>query len=382
MKYGKLILKNILRNKRRTLLTVSSMAVSLFLIVTLATIFTELTRGSSHANPLRLITRHAVSLVYNLPIAYSQRIESVPGVKFALPYNWFGGIYKDQRNFFANFAVDAKKLRPYLSEINMPDEQWDAFIRDRQGAIVGRKLVERFGFSVGQRITLKSPIYRVEPEMIIRGIYSGPPGTDEKTLMFHYEYFNEMAPAWHKDRVGTIGVMANTPEDVPRIAREVDSMFLNTDAPTKTENEREFAMSFETMMGGVKQFLYGIMLAITFSILLVMANTMAMNVRERTNEVGTLKALGFQRGAIAWIFVAEAILLSALGALLGVGGATLLFSLFDVSLYLPNFASFIPARETVIVTSAVALLVGIASVAYSAYRVSNLTIAEALRRVE
>ncbi|HEY3130814.1 MAG TPA: FtsX-like permease family protein, partial [Acidobacteriota bacterium] len=341
MKYGKLILKNIFRNKRRALLTASSMAVSLFLIVTLATIFTELTRGSSHANPLRLISRHAVSLVYSLPIAYSQRIESVPGVKFALPYDWFGGIYKDQRNFFANFAVDAKKLRPYLSEISMPDDQWDAFIRDRQGAIVGRKLVERFGFQVGQRITLKSVIYRIEPEMIIRGVYSGPPGTDEKTLMFHYQYFNEMAPPWHKDRVGTIGIMANTAEDVPRISKDVDSMFLNTDAPTKTENEREFAMSFETMMGGVKQFLYGIMLAITFSILLVMANTMAMNVRERTKEVGTLKALGFQRGAIAWMFVAEAILLSAVGATLGVGGATLLFNLVDVSLYLPNFASFI-----------------------------------------
>jgi putative ABC transport system permease protein len=382
VKYGKLILRNILRNKRRTFLTVSSLGVSLFLIVTLATIFTELTRGSSHANPLRLIARHAVSLVYSLPVAYVQRIESVPGVKFALPYSWFGGIYKDERNFFANFAIDAKKLRPYLPEINMSDEQWDAFIRDRQGAIVGRKLVERFGFHIGQRITLKSPIYRIEPEMIIRGIYSGEPGTDEKTLFFHTEYFNESLPAWQQNWIGTIGVMANAPEDVPRIARQVDSMFLNTDRPTKTENEREFAMSFETMMGGVKQFLYGIMLAITFSILLVMANTMAMNVRERTNEVGTLKALGFQRGAIAWMFVAEAILLSTVGALLGVGGATLLFSVFDVSLYLPNFGSFIPARETVILTSAVALLVGVASVSYSAYRVSKLTIVEALRRVE
>jgi putative ABC transport system permease protein len=292
MKYAKLIFKNILRNKLRTLLTVSSVVVSLFLIVSLATILTEFDRGADEASPLRLVSRHAVSLGFVLPMAHMQKIQTVPGVKDVMPFSWFGGIYIDERNFFANFAVDAKKLRDVVSEIKMPDADWQAFINDRQGAIVGRKLVLLHGFTPGQRITLKSPIYNQSVEFIIRGVYTG---SDEKTLYFHHEYINELVPDWAKDRVSTFSILANSAEDVPRVSQAIDSIFANTDAPTKTETEREFALSFQTMMGGVKQFLYGIIAAITFSLLLVMGNTMAMSVRERTREVGTLKAIGFPR---------------------------------------------------------------------------------------
>src|SRR5678809_750883 len=167
MKYAKLVLKNILRNKRRTLLTISSLVVSLFLIITLATILTEFERGSSESSPLRLISRHAVSLAFPMPMAHLQRIKTVPGVKEAMPFNWFGGIYIDERNFFANFAVDATKLREIMSELKMPDSEWQAFINDRQGAIVGQKLVTLHGFKPGQRITLKSPIYNQSLEFNI-----------------------------------------------------------------------------------------------------------------------------------------------------------------------------------------------------------------------
>jgi putative ABC transport system permease protein len=379
MKYNKLILKNILRNKRRTLLTVSSLAVSLFLVITLATILTEFSRGSEESNPLRLVTRHAMSLGSSIPMAYKDRIASVTGVKQVTTFQWFGGIYKDERNFFANFSVDAPILQSYLSEVKMPDADWQAFVADRQGAIVGEKLVKLYGFTPGQRITLKSPIYRIDLEFIVRGIYTGG---DAKTLFFHHEYFNEAAPAWAKDRVGTFGITANSAEDVPRIARAVDSMFINTDAPTKTESERDFAISFETMMGGVKQFMYGIMAAITFSILLVMGNTMAMSVRERTREVGTLKALGFQRKTIAWMFVGESLLLAVVGSVIGIGGAVLVFRSFDVSLYIPNLQSFVPETRTLAATFVVAVLVGAVSVMYSALRVSGITIAQALRSTE
>src|SRR5215217_4135276 len=155
MKFGKLILKNILRNKRRSMLTISSLVVSLFLIITLATIITEFTRGSKEANPLRLVTRHSVSLTFPLPIAYRERIAAIPGVKRVMPFSWFGGIYKDEKNFFANFAVDARKLREVVPEIKMSDADWNAFINDRQGAIVGRKLVVLYGFTPGQRVSLK-----------------------------------------------------------------------------------------------------------------------------------------------------------------------------------------------------------------------------------
>jgi putative ABC transport system permease protein len=379
MKYAKLIFKNILRNKRRTLLTISSLVVSLFLIITLATILTEFDRGSQEASPLRLVSRHAVSLGFVIPMAHLQKIKTVPGVKEAMPFSWFGGIYKDEKNFFANFAVDARKLRDVVTEVKMSDADWQSFINDRQGAIVGAKLVKLYGFTPGQRITLKSPIYNASVEFIIRGVYTG---SDEKTMYFHHDYLNELVPDWAKDKVSTFSILANTPEDVPRVAQAIDTMFANTDAPTKTESEREFALSFQTMMGGVKQFLYAIMAAITFSLLLVMGNTMAMTVRERTKEVGTLKAIGFQRGTITALFLGEALTVACIGAAIGIGAAALLFRSIDLGLYVPMFISFVPTKETLAAAFVLSILVGLVSVIYSAYRVSGLTIAEALRSTE
>jgi putative ABC transport system permease protein len=379
MKYAKLIFKNILRNKLRTLLTVSSVIVSLFLIVSLATVLTEFDRGSDEASPLRLVSRHAVSLAFVIPMAHEQKMKTVPGVKEVMPFSWFGGIYIDERNFFPNFACDARKLKDVVSELKMPDADWQSFINDRQGAIVGKKLVTLHGFTPGQRITLKSPIYNQSVEFIIRGIYTG---SDEKTLYFHHEYINELVPDWAKDRVSTFSILANSAEDVPRVAQAIDSIFANTDAPTKTESEREFALSFQTMMGGVKQFLYAIMAAITFSLLLVMGNTMAMSVRERTREVGTLKAIGFQRGTITALFVGESLTVACIGAAIGIGAAKLIFSSIDLGVYIPFFIAFVPTKETLIGAFVLSILVGLISVLYSAYRVSGLTIAEALRSTE
>jgi putative ABC transport system permease protein len=308
-----------------------------------------------------------------------QRIEAIEGVKAVSPLTWFGGIYIDEKNFFANFAADAKKLKEIYPEVKMTDAEWEAFTADRQGAIVGRKLVTLYGFTPGQRITLKSPIYNQDVEFIVRGVYAG---SDEKTLFFHHEYLNELAPEWAKDHTGLFSILANSPEDVPRIAQTIDSMFLNTDAPTKSESEREFAKSFETMMGGVKQFLYGIMAAITFSLLLVMGNTMAMTVRERTKEVGTLKAIGFKRRTVAALFIGEAVLLAVVGAAIGIGAAVVIFRAIDMSLYIPNFNSFVPETETLIAAFVLSIFVGIVSVFYSTYRVTGLTIAEALRSTE
>jgi putative ABC transport system permease protein len=379
MKFAKLVFKNILRNRLRTLLTVLSLVVSLFLIVTLGTILTEFERNTDESNPLRLMSRHAVSLGFVLPMAHLERIRAVPGVKNAMEFNWFGGIYKDEKNFFANFAVDAKRLREIFTELKMSDAEWQAFINDKQGAIVGQKLVTLYGFTPGQRVTLKSPIYNRSVEFVIRGVCTGG---DEKTLFFHSDYINELVPEWAKDQASLFSILANTPEDVPRISQAVDSMFVNSDAPTKTETEKEFALSFQSMMGGVKQFMYYIMAAITFSVLLVMGNTMAMTVRERTREVGTLKAIGFQRRTIAGLFLAEALVLAFIGGVIGVGGAELLYRSFPFGTYIPFFQKFIPTGTTLLAAFLLAVMVGLVSVAYSAYRVSGLTIAEALRSTE
>lgn len=379
MKFAKLILKNLMRNLLRTSLTIAGLAVSSFLIITLLTVLTELSRNSEKASPLRLVARHAVSLTFTLPLAYKDKIAAVPGVKLVTPYCWYGGIYIEEKNFFANFAVDPVLLHEYASELVMPDNQWQAFAQDRQACIVGSKLSELYGFKPGQRITLKSPIYNNQLELNVVGVYTGG---DEKTLFVRYDYFNESNPAFAKDKAGTFGILAKSVDDVPKISQAVDAMFLNTDAPTKTETEREFALSFEAMLGGVKQFMYLIIAAIAFSLLLVTANAMAMTVRERTREVGTLKAIGFTRGTVGWLFVGEAILLAVIGGGLGVGFALFIFRGFDIGKYIPNFAEFTPTPETLAGTFIAAVLVGLASVAFSAYRVSNLTIAEALRRVE
>lgn len=379
MRFAKLVLKNILRNKLRTLLTLSSLVVSLFLIVTLATILTEFERGSGEANPSRVVTRHSVSLTFLLPMAHLQRIQSVEGVKSVMPFTWFGGIYQDEKNFFANFAADPTKMREIYPEVKMSDAEWQAFAADRQGAIVGQKLVTLYGFTPGQRITLKSPIYNQDVEFVVRGVYTG---SDEKTLFFHHEYLNELAPEWARDQAGLFSMLANSPEDVPRIGQAIDSMFVNSDAPTKTESEREFARSFEAMTGGIKQFLYAIMAAITFSLLLVMGNTMAMTVRERTREVGTLKAIGFKRYAIAALFVGESVLLAVVGAAIGIGAAVLIYRSIDMSLYIPNVIAFVPTSETLAAAFILAVAVAVISVSYSTYRVTGLTIAEALRSTE
>lgn len=379
MRFAKLVFKNILRNKRRTLLTVSSLVVSLFLIITLSTILTEFDRGTTEANPLRLVSRHSVSLGFLLPVGHLEKIKTVPGVKSAMVFSWFGGIYKDERNFFANFAVDAPKLREILTELKMSDADWEAFVKDRQGAVVGKKLATLYGFTPGQRITLKSPIYNQSVEFIIRGVCTGG---DEKTMFFHNEYLNELLPEWARDQASTFSILANSAGDVPRVSQTIDSMFVNSDAPTKTESEREFALSFQTMMGGMKQFMYGIMAAITFSVLLVMGNTMAMTVRERTKEVGTLKAIGFKRGTITGLFLAEALLVATIGAAIGIGGAVLLFTSIDFGLIMPFFSAFVPTTQTLVAAFVLAILVGLISVVYSAYRVSGLTIAEALRSTE
>jgi putative ABC transport system permease protein len=383
MRFTKLILKNVLRNKRRTLLTISSLVVSLFLIISLATVLTEFERGSEESNPSRLMSRHAVSLAFLLPVGDLQRIQTVKGVKAAMPFTWFGGIYKEEKNFFANFAVDAMKMKDIYPELKMSDAEWQAFAADRQGAIVGKKLQILYGFTPGQRITLKSPIYNQDVEFIVRGVCTGG---DEKTLFFHHQYLDELVKSasanWAADKAGMFAILANSPEDVPRIGQEIDAMFVNTDAPTKTESEREFAASFEAMTGGIKQFLYAIMAAITFSLILVMGNTMAMTVRERTKEVGTLKAIGFKRHTIAGLFLGESILLAIVGGVIGIGGAVLLYRSVDMSLYIPNLVSFKPEPETLIAAFVLSILVGVVSVVYSTYRVTGLTIAEALRSTE
>ncbi len=319
MRYISLILKNSWRNKRRTILTVASVAISFCLLGVLLALYSALYLSDAPADSaLRLVTRHKVSLAQVLPMYYEARIRQVPGVKEVVASQWFGGVYKDsrdQRNFFARFATEPEKLFKVYTDFKIPPDQLAAFIRDRQGCVAGRALADRFGWKLGDRITLKGDIFPIDLELILRGIYDHP--SQDESLYFNFDYLYQGLPEGRRDFAGAFTILVDSPDDVPRVAKTIDDTFRNAPSPTRTETEKQFALSFVSFLGNVKLFLLGLCGAVTFTILLVSANTMAMSVRERFREVGVLKTLGFTQFGVLGIILGEASFISLLGGALG-----------------------------------------------------------------
>lgn len=378
-----LMLKNGLRNRRRTVLTVLSLGVSIFLLASLVTLQQELERGAREASgSLRLVVRRATSLVDPLPEAYRQTLERIPGVELVVAMDWFGGIYQDERNFFANFAVDAEKLPGMWPEVQVDEAQFAQFVRERTAAMVGRRLMERFGWQLGQQVTLTGTIYPVDLTFTIRAVYRGQKGkgVDEVSFFFHRDYFTEAMGS--PGTVGTFWLKAANPSVIPRIMEEVDRTFRNTDAATKTETEQAFQLSFLQMLGDIRGMILSISSVVVFTILLVTANTTAMAVRERTREVAVMKVLGYTRGHVLGLLVGEATAIALAGGLLGAGAARLFYALVD----LPSrsggiLASFEVAWWTVAAGGLVAALIGMLSAAIPALRASAISIARGLRHV-
>ena len=372
-----LIWKNIARNRRRTVLTVLSIGLSLFLLSTLMTVLTELERESPDGDQhLRLVVRRASSLGDPLPEAYLEKLKRVPGVRLAHVLSWFGGVYVDERNFFANFACDPETLFAMFNENHVPPEQLAAFKKERTAAVAGRKLAERFTWRLGDAITLKGTIYPVDLEFTLRGTYTG---LDETAFFFHHAYLDEALG--RPGKVGTFWLKAATADEVPRIIDRVDAMFKNSDAETKTETERAFQLGFVAMLGNVKTLVVGISSVVVFTILLVTANTMAMAIRERAREIAVLKTLGFSRGRILGLLMGESAAIAFAGGLVGTLGARLFYSAVDVWKHTQGFFPiFIVEPETIALGLTLAVLIGMASAAIPAYRMSRQTIAQALRR--
>jgi putative ABC transport system permease protein len=368
--------RNIARNRRRTLLTVLSIGLSLFLLSTLLTVLTELERESPDGDQhLRLVVRRASSLGDPLPEAYLERLKRVPGVRLVHTLSWFGGIYVDERNFFANFACDPETLFPMFKENRLPPEQLTAFTKERTAAVVGRKLAERFRWRLGDAITLKGTIYPVDLEFTLRGIYTG---LDETAFFFHHAYLEEALG--RPGKVGTFWLKAATADDVPRIIERVDAMFKNSDAETKTETERAFQLGFVAMLGNVKTLVISISSTVVFTILLVTANTMAMAIRERAREIAVLKTLGFGRGRILGLLMGESAAIALAGGLLGTLGARLFYAVVDVWKHTQGFFPiFVVEPSTILLGVVLAVCIGLASAAVPAYRMSRQTIAQALR---
>ena len=326
MRFFPYILKHLRYNWFRTALTVLAMALCIFLFCVLETAIDAINASTESASDKRLITRNAVSLVFNLPIYYGGRIAAVPGVRRIAGANWFGGIYQDRKNFFANFAIDAEPYLAIYPEYILPPDQKDAFLRDPRGCVVGRELADRFGWKVGDVFQMEStiPPYRVgRPfEFVVRGIYDSDearyPGTNLQQMFFHFRYLYESTG--RRVGKGSFVVEIDDPARAGTVSREVDALFENSSSQTKTETEAAFRASFIALIGNISLLLRVIGLATTFTILLVTANTMSMAVRERRKEIATLKTLGFTSGKVMGLVLGEAVILGVLG-----GGLGLLF---------------------------------------------------------
>jgi putative ABC transport system permease protein len=317
-KYLPLTAKNLLRNRRRTILTVMSITVSLFLLGFLLTVYAAFYhRNEPEIRARRLITRHRVSLGQLMPEYYGDRIRAVEGVEAVSILNWFGGTYIDNRpeHMFPRFAVEADKVFLLMQEYKVPRDQLEAFLRDQQAIAVGRWVADKVGLKLGQRITIKGDVYPINPEFTVRAIFEGP---DDNQAFFHWKYMQESLPKEWRGSAGIFSILVKTPRDVPRVAKAVDEMFRNAPEPTKTETEAAFNLAFVNQIGNIKLFLISIAGAIVFTIMLVSANTMAMTVRERIREIGVLKTLGFTTSTVLLMILLESLAVALTGGVLGV----------------------------------------------------------------
>jgi putative ABC transport system permease protein len=383
-KYVPFVFKNSLRNKRRTLLTIASIGICLFLLSMLISVYHVFYYSEGPPQEaLRLITRHRVSLAFELPEHYGGRIRQIQGVREVCPSSWFGGIYIDDRpeHFFPRIFVDPEKIFMVRPEFKIPPEQLKAFQSERTAAAIGRSLAEEQQFRLGQKITIKGDIYPVDVELTIRAIFEGEVKGSDYVMYFHRKYVEEGLPEFRRGMVGFFPILADSPESVPRIALEVDEMFRNSDSQTKTESERAFQLSFVSMLGNVKLFLLSICGAVVFTIVLVSANTMAMTVRERIREIGVLKTLGFKTSQVLAMIIAESVVIAMLG---GVLGCALAYG-FCLGLSWAKLASLplgLPMPPIILsISLIVAFAIGFLSSVVPSFNASRIPITEALRHV-
>ena len=383
MKFTRLILANLFRKKVRLLLTLGSFAVALFLFAFLAVVREAFTRGGSIASANRLVTVNRISIIQPIPLSYRDKILRIPGVQSVTHDNWFGGVYQDEKNFFPQFAIDPENQRQVYSELIVPDNQWNAFLKDRQGAIVGARTAKRFGWKIGDRIPIKSTIVGPNDawEFNLDGIYHGKrPQDDESQFWFQWDYYEERVPERFKGLIGWYTVKLNSPDDALQVAKAIDAEFANSPYETKTDTESAFAASWVKQFGNIEFLILTIGSVVFFTLLLVTGNTMAISVRERTGELAILKAIGFRDGSVLSFVLAEALAIALLGGLAGLGLAVLAIPALGAALsgMLPNL---ILSKSILAAGIGFALLVGACSGILPGLGAMRLRVVDALRRV-
>ena len=322
MKFSSLIFANLLRKKARLILTVGSFAIALFLFAFLAVVRAAFNQQADVASADRLISRNHISLSEPLPLSYYEQIARIPGLAAVTHFNWFGGIYQNEKNFFPQFVIDPEHQRQVMPELVVPDDQWQNFVHDRQGAIVGAKTAKRFGWKIGDRIPIQNSRYGPLStwDFNIDGIYhSQNPGGDETQFWLQWAYFEEKVPQDFKGRVGWYTVKLDKPDSALSVSNAIDSLFDNSAYETKTETESAFAASFVKQFGNIEGLIMIIGSVVFLTLLLVTGNTMAIAVRERTGELAVLKAIGFSDRAVLFFILAESLMIAVIGGVLGLG---------------------------------------------------------------
>jgi putative ABC transport system permease protein len=382
MKFLPLVFRNLGRRKVRTTFTVLCIFIAFLLFGILSAVRMAFSMGVDVTGADRLMVSHRVSIILPLPISYSDRIMQVPGVREITHASWFGGIYKDPKNFFAQMAVDPASYLSLYPEIRLPEDQKKAWIADRAGCIIGTTTAKRFGIKVGDRIPLLGTIYTKRDgtriwQFNVDGIFDAAQGFDTSPMFFQYDYLKEAA--FSSNVVGWYIIRIADPQHAQAVVDQIDKLFANSPAETKTATEKAFAEGFAKQVGNVGAIITGIVSAVFFTLLLVAGNTMAQSVRERTNELAVLKTLGFGDGLVMTLVLLESTLLALLGALAGLTVAWLLVHRGDpTGGYLPVF--YLPSRDLLLGVG-LAVARGLVTGILPAYQALRLRIVDALRRI-
>jgi len=382
MYYLKLIIRNTFRHKLRTGLTTLGIVVAILSFGLLRTVVDAWYAGSEAASATRLVTRNAISLVFALPLTYMNKIKQIEGVKSVSHANWFGGIYVTEKNFFPQFAIQAQSYFALYPEFVVPADQMREFLRDRKGAIVGRKLVDTYGFKVGDQVTLRGTIFPGNWEFVVRGIYDGAEAkTDTSQFFFQWDYLNETMKKNAPRRANSVGVYVvglTGADRAAEVAAAIDKTFKNSLAETLTETEQAFQLGFVSMTEAIVVAIKIVSFLVIIIIMAVMANTMAMTARERMAEYATFKALGFGPRHLSLLIFGESLAIALAGAAIGVAitfpvadrfGRAMgsLFPVFNVNI------------ETVYMQIAAALIVGSVAALFPSLRAARMRIADGLR---
>lgn len=379
MKYWPLVFANLFRKKIRTALTIGSFTVALFLFGLLVIVRGAFSQGVDIAGADRLVTINKTSLIQPLPLSYRDRLLRMPGIKQVTFQNWFGGVYQDEKNFFPQFAIDIDDQRIMYPEFDVPEDQWKAFVEDREGAIVGQSLATRFGWKVGDRIPIRGTIYPGQWEFNLRGIYRGSRAQDDTTQFWFHWNFLEERRTFGKGDVGWYVIRVSNPDQSVQVAKTIDAEFANSPFETKTDTEKAFAASFVKQMGNIEFLILTVGSVVFFTLLLVTGNTMAIAVRERIGELAVLKALGFSNRFVLLLVMTESLILAFVGGALGMTLAKL-FSLHGdpTNGILPYF--YLPPLA-IVAGVGTALLVGMAGGILPAISAMRLRVVDSIRRV-